>query len=154
MYSTATYRTFFSVITSCSVGEASCASVGPSDRRGTESDTNPEGCSSYSSENRIHKSPLWEPWKNYRSIYFMWTTMTLWSNQKWDVILMYHICDTNQKCLKLNFIDQKLPINFMLRFKLVGNKIKIIFNMTRNNSYSNSNEIHISINPLLIWSTT
>lgn len=67
---------------------------------------------------------------------------------------MYHICDTNQKCLKLNFIDQKLPINFMLRFKLVGNKIKIIFNMTRNNSYSNSNEIHISINPLLIWSTT
>lgn len=39
---------------------------------------------------------------------------------------MYHICDTNQKCLKLNLIDQNLPINFMLRFKFVGNKIKTI----------------------------
>lgn len=46
------------IITLSSVREPSSASVGPSGRRGAESGTNPEGCSSYSSEKRNHNSPL------------------------------------------------------------------------------------------------
>lgn len=58
---TATYRILASqIITLSSVREPSSTSVGPSGRRGAESGTNPEGCSSYSSEKRNHNSPLLE----------------------------------------------------------------------------------------------
>lgn len=54
-----TYRILPSqIITLGSVGEPSSASLSPSGRRGAESGTNPEGCSSYSSENRINHSPF------------------------------------------------------------------------------------------------